>query len=171
MGKIVGMFLILGGIASFLYHWVMEQKNRTRRLEEVLIFLQKSIVTMEEEKIRIIDYLESYRSRDNEFEESLKKVADQLRKNIYPNGQMVWELVFEEKAMTWNCNEELFGILLAIGNGLFGKTRNENLCFLRKSLKELEVQMEKGKEKDAQERKVWIPVGMLGGIMFMIILI
>lgn len=171
MGKIIGMFCVLGGIASFLYSWVLEQKMRHGRLEELIIFLQKSIFAMEEEKVRIIDYFEEYKSRDEILEETLKEIANRLRKNVYPNGQLVWEEVFWEKREAWNYEEETFGMILGVGNGFFGKKRSENLCFLKKSLKQLELQMDKSKEKAAQERKVWIPVGMLGGIMLMIILI
>ena len=171
MEKMMAMFCILGGIAFLLYNWVLEQKQRHSRLEELIIFLQKSIFAMEEEKVRIIDYFEGYQSRDIILKESLQEIAGRLRQNVYPSGQMIWEEVFWEKKNEWNCDEETFGIILAVGNGFFGKKRSENVCFLRRSLKQLETQRDKSREKDAQERKVWIPVGMLGGIMLMIILI
>lgn len=171
MGKLIGMFLVLSGIAGFLYSWILAQKTRHRRLEELIVFLQKSVFAMEEEKVRIIAYFENYRSRDVLLEELLQEIAQRLRQNQYPGGQLVWEEVFREKKEAWNCDEETFGMILAAGNGFFGKKRSENVCFLRRSLKQLEMQREKSKEKDTQERKVWIPVGMLGGIMLMIILI
>ena len=171
MGKVIGMICVLGGIASFLYSWVLEQKKRHGRLEELIMFLKKSIFAMEEEKVRIIEYFEGYKSRDAVLEDTLKEIAKRLRRNVYPDGQVVWEEVFWEKKADWNYEEETFGMILAAGNGFFGRKRSENLCFLRKSIKQLEMQRDKSKEKDAQERKVWIPVGMLGGIMLMIILI
>ncbi len=171
MWKAIGMMCLFGGIVSFLYDWVLRQKMRHNRLEEFIIFLQKSSFAMEEEKVRIIDYFESYRSRDCVLEETLKEIANRLKKNIYPNGQMVWEEVFGEKKEKWNYDEEILSLILAAGNGFFGKRRSENLCFLRKSIQQLEMQRDKQREKDAQERKVWIPVGMLSGIMLMIILI
>lgn len=171
MGKEIGMIGLFGGILFFLYNWVMEQKMVHRRLDELIIFLQKSVFAMEEEKVHIIDYFAGYRSRDTVLEETLQEIACRLKQNIYPNGQMVWEEVFMEKRNKWNCDEEIFSVILAVGNGFFGKKRNENLCFLKKSLQQLETLRDRQKEKDTQERKVWIPVGMLGGIMLMIILI
>lgn len=171
MGKGVGLAGLFLGIIIFLYDWVMGQKIRRSRLEELIVFLQKSIFSMEEEKIRMIDHFEGYQSRDEVLVETLGEIASRLKKHIYPNGQMVWEEVFREKKEQWNYEEETFYIILAMGNGFFGNKRSENLCFLKKSLKQLEMQRDRQKDKDAQERKVWIPVGMLGGIMLMIVLI
>lgn len=171
MGKLIGIFMVMSGIAGCIYSWLSNQKTRHRRLEALLIFLQKSVYAMEEEKVRIIDYFENYRSQDVLLEETLQEIAQRLRQNCYPNGQQVWETIFIEKKEAWNYDEETFGMILAAGNGFFGKKRSENVCFLQRSLKQLELQGEKNKEKDTQERKVWIPVGMLGGIMLMIILI
>lgn len=171
MEKIVGMFLVMSGIAGCIYSWISSQKTKHRRMEELIIFLQKSVFAMEEEKVRIIDYFGSYRSKDSVLEETLQEIAHRLRQNCYPDGQLVWEDVIWEKKEEWNYDEETFGMILAVGNGFFGKKRTENVCFLRKSLKQLELQRDKNKERDTQERKVWIPVGMLGGIMLMIILV
>ena len=171
MGKMMGMFCFLGGIAYLLYNWVLEQKNQSRRLGEIQIFLQKSICAMGEEKIRMIDYLKSYSSREKLLEETLQEIARRLEQKVYPSGEQVWEDVFREKQLKWNLDEDTFEIILELGRGLFGKKRSENLMFLKKGLRNLEQQQEKKKEKDVKARKVWIPVSMLGGIMLMIILV
>ena len=171
MGKMIGCLCLLGGIASLLYSWVIEQKMQHKRLEEFILFIQKSIFAMEEEKVRMIPYLQGYKSKDEGLNETLQEIASRLQMNIYPNGQMVWEEVFWEKKRVWDYDGEIFDVILTVGNGFFGKKRSENVCLLRKSIKQLEMQRDKRKEKDTQERKVWIPVGMLSGIMLMIILI
>ena len=108
MGKIIGSLWLLGGIASLLYSWVSEQKRWNRRLEEFLVFLQKSIFAMEEEKVRVIEHLRGYRSRDEVLEDTLQEIADRLQMNIYPSGQMVWEEVFLEKKSAWDYDREIF---------------------------------------------------------------
>lgn len=171
MGKMIGLLGILGGIAYVLYNWVLEQKKQHRRMAELVVFLQKTVFAMEEEKIRIIEYFGSYVSREKVLEDTLHEIAQRLEQKIYPNGEIVWENVFWEKREEWNLDEEIFEIVLGLGTGIFGKKRSENLCFLQRGLRELEKQQCRKKEKDAKERKVWIPVGMLGGIMLMIILV
>ena len=171
MGKMIGMFGTLGGIAYILYLWVLEQKMQYHRMEEFIVFLQKTLFAMEEEKIRIAEYFRSYSCREKILEDTLKEIARRLDQRIYPNGELVWEQVFLEKKKEWNLNEETFEIILGLGRGFFGKKRGENVSFLQRGLRSLEEEQRKKKEKDAKERKVWIPVGMLGGIMLMIILV
>lgn len=163
--------MLLSAIAIWLYGWVEGQKLRQRRVEELLIFLQRTAFAMETEKIHIIEYLEGYHTRDALFEGLLRETAGRLRQNIYPCGEMVWEEVFREKRREWNCSGETFELILRVGVGLFGKSRSENTSFLRRSIRQLEEESHRCKERDIQERKVWIPVGMLGGMMLVIILI
>lgn len=171
MGKIIGIVLMLGGIAGILYQWIMLQKARQLRLEEFILFLQKSIFAMETERVKVIDYFAKYVSCDSEITESLREIAKRLGQNTYPKGQEAWEEVLKEEEQNWAFDKESFDVVLHAGNGFFGRSREENICFLQKSLREMEKLQAKIKEKDAQERKVWVPVGMLGGVMIMILLI
>ena len=167
MGKIVGIVLVLGGIAGGLYQWIELQKERQKRVEEFCLFLHKSIFMMESEKIKVIDYFAKSVTRDSRITDALQEISKRLSENIYPNPQSVWEEVLKEK--DWNLDEEMFSIILKSGNGFFGRNREENSSFLKKQLEELEKQKIKGKEKDAKERKLWIPVGMLSGVMLVIL--
>jgi len=167
MGKIVGIVLLLGGIAGGLYQWMELQKERQERIDAFCIFLHKSIFMMESEKIKVIDYFAKYDSQDSGIVELLHEISKRLRENIYPNGQFVWENVLKE--MDWNLDKETYLIIVKAGNGFFGRNREENISFLKQQLKELEKQQLKNKENDAKERKVWVPVGMLGGIMLVIL--
>lgn len=171
MEKIIGMFGILAGIAYLLYLWILEQKRKHRRMEELIVFLQKSIFAMEEERIYVIEYFKNYVSREKILEESLHEIAEDLEKKVYPDGRMVWENVFFRKKQEWGLDADTFEIVTGMGKGFFGRSRGENVCFMQRDLLKLEEQLGKRRETDAKERKVWIPVGMLGGIMLMIILV
>lgn len=169
MGKIVGIVLVLGGIAGCLYQWIQLQRESQKRVEEFGLFLHKSIFAMESEKIRIIDYFRKYHSEDTLITDALVEIANRLEKNIYPNGLSVWEEVLKEEKQNWNLDKEIFELILKSGTGFFGRSREENICFLKKQLEELEIHQMRRKEKDAKERKVWVPVSMLSGIMLTIL--
>lgn len=169
MGKIIGIVFVLGGIAGVLFQWVQSQKEKQHRIEEFCVFLHKSIFMMESEKIKVIDYFAKSVTGDSRITETLHEIAKRLRMNIYPNPQLVWEDVLKEQS--WNLDEEIFSIILKSGNGFFGRNREENISFLKKQLEELEKQKRKNKEKDVKERKLWFPVGMLGGVMLVILLL
>ena len=169
MGKIGGIVLVLGGIAGSLYQWIEMQRERQMRVEEFCLFLHKTIFQMETEKVKIIEHFAKYDTADAIMKESFQEISKRLRDNIYPNGVLVWEEVLKRK--NWHLDKEMYFIILKSGTGFFGKSREENICFLKKQLEKLENQQIKTKEKDANERKVWIPVGMLSGIMLVILLL
>lgn len=169
MGKIVGIVFVLGGIAGSLFQWIEVQKEKQKHVEEFCLFLHKSIFMMESEKLRIIDYFAKSVLRDSQITNALQEVSKRLSQNIYPNPQMVWEEVLKEQK--WNLDDEIFSIILKSGEGFFGRNREENICFLKQQLEKLERQRIKCKEEDARERKVWIPVGMLSGVMLVILLL
>lgn len=169
MGQIVGIILVLGGIAGGLYQWMEVQKQRQKRVEEFMLFLHKAMFAMESEKIKVIEFFSKYKSEDLQITKTLQEIAYRLSQNIYPKGQFVWEEVLKEEKMNWNLDEETFGLVLSTGTGFFGRTREENISFLQKRLRELEKEQIRIKEKDAKDRKVWVPVGMLSGIMLTIL--
>lgn len=169
MGKVIGIFLVLGGIAGGLYQWTEVQRERQKRIEEFALFLHKSIYAMETEKIKVVDYFSKYISQDSRITEFLHEIAARLSQNIYPKGQEVWEDVLKEKEQEWNLDKETFGLILKSGNGFFGQSRAENISLLQKQLQELEKEQFRIKEKDAREKKLWVPVSMLSGIMLVIL--
>lgn len=170
MGKVIGTLLLFGAIGGGLYNWLCSQREKQSRMEAFGIFLQKSIFVMEKEKVHIIPYLKGYFCKEEILKETLEEIAERLSRNQFPDAVEVWETVFWEKRKRLGVSENVLNIMKASGQGFFGRSREENICFLQKCLKELEAESGRIKEKDAQERKVWVPVGMLGGIMLLIIL-
>ena len=177
MWKLLGIFLTLGGVGGILYSWVMEQKDRQMRVDVFLLFLQKSLSVMKSEKIIVATYFQRVIEQDMFFQNpkneilhrTLEEIIRRLSLHTYPSGQMVWEEVLREKEQDWNLDKETFETLVQAGNGFFGRSREENIRFLNKSIEDLEQHQVRLKEKSVQERKVWIPVGMLGSIMLVIL--
>ena len=62
-----------------------------------------------------------------------------------------------------------FQIVINVGRGFFGRSREENIAYLKKYLDELERQRLIIHEREVQKRKIWVPVGMLGTMMVMIL--
>lgn len=171
MGKLIGTLLIIWGIAGYLYSWQFKQKARRERVESFIVFLQKSVFIMEAENIKVGHLFCRCQGKSEVLNKTLSEVARRLELNIYPKGESVWEEVFREEEQNWDLDQETFGLIINAGNGFFGKNRSENVCFLQKSIRDIELQEKKNKEKDAKERKVWIPVGMLSGMMIVILFI
>lgn len=171
LGKLLGIVLVMGGIAGYLYQWQNEQKRQRERVEAFLLFLRKSVFVMETENIKITQLFENYQTKEKILIETLSEIATRLRLNIYPKGESAWEEVFREKEQNWALDQETFGFIINAGSGFFGRNRTENICFLQKSIRELEEKERDNREQDAKKRKVWVPVGMLGGLMLVILFI
>lgn len=171
MGKYIALCLLLAGVGSLLYQWVQQQKSRQHRIECFVLFLEKSFYAMERENMRLLPFFQEYDSGDEVVDAFLQELGRRLGEKQYPRGELVWQEVLMEHKENWNCDEDTFLLLRNASYGFFGGSRKENLCFLQKSIRELELQLAKNKEKDMQKRKVWLPVGMLGSVMLMILLI
>ena len=168
----IGALFVLGGVTGILYNWVEIQKKRQMRLEEFIKFIHKSIYAMESEKVKIVDFFLQYSMEyDKLLECTLHEIGMRLQTNTYLAGQIAWIEVFEEKKKDWMLKEEMFDCILRTGNGFFGRSIQENTSILEKCLQELEEIKKESKVKEIQERKVWIPVGMLGGMMIIILFI
>ena len=165
MWKVLGCALFGGGVVRVIQIWILEQEKKQKMLDELIIFLRKSLAIMQKEKIHIIKYFQS------QNQEVYLEIARRLSTNTYANGLTVWEEVFMEKEQNLSFHKETFQLVLQAGNGFFGRSREENVQFLEKSIIELEECQRRMKEKDLQERKVWVPVGLLGALMIVIILV
>lgn len=171
MGKLLGIAFIIGGMAGYLYSWQGKQRVCRDRVTDFITFLQKCVFIMGTENKKISHLLREYRGMTCELNVTLSEIARRLELNIYPQGQSIWEEVFREKEQNWDVDKETFELMIHAGNGFFGRNRGENICFLQKSIRELEEQEKKNRERDTKERKVWIPVGMLSGMMLVILLV
>lgn len=179
MWKCLGIVCMLGGMAGLLYNWGLKQREQQLWIESFVLFLKKTSYMMRTEKVKIVDYFLRYTSQEpSNWEQGfpllaglLGKVTKRLSCNSYPNGQMVWEEVCKEEEQNLHLDAEAFRIVVQAGRGFFGRSREENISFLEKSIEELEQQQTRIKEQNKQERKVWIPVGMLGTLMLIIIFI
>lgn len=126
---------------------------------------------MEETRRPWILFFEDYEGEDACVMEFVRELAVRLRENRYPKGELAWQEVLKEQREKWDFSKETFDILLKSGSAFFGQSQQENLELFRLYTTLLMECKEKEKCEFAEKRKIWIPVGALGGIMVVIILI
>ena len=169
MGKIVGAVFVLGGIAGGLFQWTLDQKAKEQRVEAFIRFFRKAIFSMETEKMKLVDLFAQYISKDWYLNEAFYEIAKRLASNMYPKGELVWESVLEEYRGKLALDREVYEVIIQAGTGFFGRNLEENKSFLEKSIQELERRQIEMNIKNTKERKVWIPVFMLSGVMVILI--
>uniref|UniRef100_UPI004056694C hypothetical protein n=1 Tax=Agathobacter sp. TaxID=2021311 RepID=UPI004056694C len=171
MWKVVGILLFGAGIMGEIQEWIKRNKERQKRLDEMLVFLKKARYAMEQEKVRWIPFFKEYQSADKTVTETLHEVGACLEQHIYPYGEEAWKAVFLEKKRQWDCSETCFEVLTQMGCVFFGRSRQENEAFMDSCIRRLEECKAEEKKKFAEEKKVWIPVSVLGSMMFVIMLL
>ena len=169
--KIMGILCIAIGIAGYSFDWISRHITRRKRMEEILIFLRKAAYAMEETHTPWIRFFEEYQSGDLCVTESIHEVARRLKENCYPRGELAWRDVVTEKEKTYDLSKEAFELLFHSGDAFFGKSQKENLELLNLYKKEFYECKERERMEFAEKKRVWIPVGALGGVMIIIVLI
>lgn len=169
--KIIGIVCMIIGIAGYSYDWISRHITRSKRLEEILTFLRKAGHAMEETHTPWIRFFEEYQSRDACVTESIHEVSHRLKENRYPRGELVWQDVMTERKETLDFSKEAFELLFHSGDAFFGKSQKENLELLNLYKKQLFECKEQERIEFAEKKRLWIPVGALGGVMIIIILI
>lgn len=169
MLKFLGVVFLGIGIASGLREWVLNEKQKMIRKEEMYFFLQKIIYLMKEGQCFLSIFFKEYQSRDQQFQTCIFKVGKNLEKNVYPKGELAWQEAFNDNKKNLALSQEIFEIIMNSGEGIFGKCKEENIKFLEYKMEELKACNQKEKEKFLEQKKVWLPVATLGGVMLMII--
>ena len=168
MWKVLGAVCVLAGVAGILYNWTLEQKKKEQRLDAFLFFVRKAIFAIDTEKARIIPLFSSY-DGEPQLTQILHKVAQELSLNVNPKGEKVWENIFLEEEKHLGFEPEVLQMIVQMGKGFFGRSREENITFLKKYVEEIEEQKKTISIRDKQARKIWVPLGMLGALMIIIL--
>ena len=169
--KIIGILILGTGILGLIHDWLYRHQIRRKRMEELMSFFRKAIYAMEETKTPWILFFDAYEGNDICVTESVHEVSKKLKENRYPKGELAWQDAMEEREKEWDFSKEAFELLLASGNAFFGKSQKENLELMRMYMKLFEECEKRETQSFGEKKKVWIPVGALGGIMLVIILI
>lgn len=184
MLKLLGILILLSGVLGELYSWNERKKRRIKQLECYEAFLKHAIYALETEKIHMQELLyQAIASRkalvgsENTVEYErilalvLEDVLQHMRGHTYPSGVILWKEVWNSHREEWNVDASNWTLILDTGNAFYGNHLKENLEYLRTLQELLKEGIQEEKNKWKEKQKVFTPVGILGGIMIVIILL
>lgn len=171
MLKLIGVALVMASACGMLFSWEAGERARIGRMKELQRFLGRTYYAMQTEHVRIIAYAQQYRSRDEALENTLRRLAKLLMENTYATGELAWNAACGAERKNWGFGEEAWELLLSCGTALFGRNLEENLYALSGMNKRIEKWIEEESCAFAEKRKVLAPVGLLGGVMLIVILL
>jgi hypothetical protein len=121
--------------------------------------------------IRLYQFLEQYEPLQPEFEKALEEVSRLLRQNLYPSGREVWRHVMGERRKKLSLSGEAHEILLKAGDAFFCGSSGESLHTMEICRERMEECLARERGELAGKRRVYIPMGMLGGVVLIILLV
>lgn len=171
MGKLVGSVCILTGCLVLLICWMESTKQSQCVMQEMVRFFRSWEYVLQTKQTRVIEFLEMYPFRQAE----LQSVADDVRKELclhtYPTGQIVWQKILKKHTNAIRVPQEAYQILLRAGESLFGTNSTENLHCIQLCIQQMQQCIEEERKSFREKRKVYMPVGMLTGVMIVILLL
>ena len=91
MARIFGTVLILAGCAGFLYKWAEGEKARQRMAGEWIRLFVRWGYVLEQEHVRLYDFLSFYETADASMQAFLDEVCVCMRNHQNPSGQKIWQ--------------------------------------------------------------------------------
>lgn len=171
MLKVIGILIILAGAGKGLYGWRLGRLQRQKHLEEFAFYLQRAEFALEKEQIPLVEFFNGYSGHDALLCQCLKELASALQENTYMEGQMAWQAVFQQHEAEWNLTAEEWECVLQSGRAFFGRNRQELRRLLGAYRQRMEQYYAKEKLEFADRQKVLVPVGMLGSVMLILLLL
>jgi stage III sporulation protein AB len=171
MLKILGAAAVMAGAAGMVGFWIRQQKNRIRRMKAFSVFLSRTYYAMGTEHVQMIAYLREYDAKDALLGDMFGELAEILADHTCPFGEQAWEQVCESRKKNWDVDEQTWEIITACGKALFGKNLAENLKHLKAQEQRMDGQIAEEERGFAEKRKILTPVGLLGGVMLIVILL
>lgn len=171
MDKLTGTVLILTGCAGLLGCWYDRQKKRQRTVMAFVHLLSGWEYSLSCEKLRLSDFFARYKSPEPEVEKFLDSLLALVRARQCPTGGELWQMALSDARRSLDLDEALFEMLLAAGNAFFGADQRENIACARASAVRLKEWLLRERTQFAQKQKVYLPVGMLGGVLLVIFLL
>ena len=171
MGKLAGSICILAGCLVLLLRWTESVRQRERLMREIIRFLRSWEYALETRLMRVLDFFASYPYAEGKLRTLTGTVREELLLHTYPAGQIVWQKALEESRAQMRLSEEAYRILLCAGDSFFGTNRMEAAQCVRACIRQMENTIEEERKSYREKRKVYMPVGMLTGVMIVILLL
>jgi hypothetical protein len=176
----LGSLLILAGCAGGIFCWLEGERKRQVMMEECIRLFVRWDYGLRSEHIRLYQFFEQYEQfgqqeqcepAQRELAEALAEVARLLRQNCYPSGQQVWQMVLRNRRKKLLLRGEAYEILCRAGDAFFCGSSRESLHTIRICRERMEQCLAAERGVLARKRQVYIPAGMLGGVVLIILLL
>ena len=150
MIKITGVLAVMIGVVGLLDSWKK---------------------TMAQQKMKTPVFFDGVKGENEYFTKICRKISQDLIEHKYPQGAECWDMAWKKELNKYGFDSDTKRIINESGKYFFEISPDEMEERLLEYNRALEKKIENETLKYQEKRKVVYPVGMLGGIMLVIILL
>ncbi len=171
MGKLAGSICILAGCLVLLLRWTERVKQSEDTMREMLRFLQSWEYTLKRKRMRVMDFFDTYPYAAEGLQSIVDEVKALLLIHTDPMGRTAWKKTLKKYERQLGVPREAYEIFVRAGDSFFGTNREEAIQCVSACIRQLEEVMEEERKSYLEKQKVYMPVGMLSGVMLVILLL
>ncbi len=171
MLKLFGSFFIILGCGGVAYSKLINCKKRIELLDSIEKLLYKGIYTLLGQQQNVIVFFKTVNCGDDALNNELAKLGRALEQHLYPNGSVAWRECTGKFFKLYGFREEDFVTISNCGEAFFEKNQEEILNGLKRNLNLMKLIREYEIKQQNDMRKVWIPISVLGGIVFALLFV
>lgn len=171
MARIFGTVLILAGCAGFLYKWAEGEKARQRMAGEWIRLFVRWEYALEQEHVRLYDFLSFYETADASMQAFLDEVCVCMRNHQNPSGQKIWQDCLQKHKRELQVGQEGWETLRLPREHFMAKAV-QRICNANEICrKRMEKFLAESRLEFLKKQRVYLPVGMLTGVVMIILLV
>lgn len=170
MLNIIGCTGIILGTIGMLWVWEEQQLSKRRFFQEMYHMFRRGKYELVGLQRRCIDFFMEYQSPRKEIMEACLQIAGKLSRHEVATGEQAWNSVWEDTIKQLYLTKEEREILLVSGAAFFGKNLKETEELFLVYQGQYEQLAKQCRKMHLERRKVVLPVGALGGMMLIILL-
>jgi stage III sporulation protein AB len=165
------MLLILAGCLGTLLAWRQSERRKQAMMEECIRLFSRWCYGVKKEKIRLYDFWETYETNQPPMGELLQTVCEQLQQNCYASGQQVWRKTLSEQRKQLLLTGEAYTVFCDAGDGFFAYSSKESLRCMEACQERMEQTLLQEREEFFKKQRIYMPAGMMGGMILIILLV
>lgn len=171
MGRSIGIVLILIGCAGSLLQWMEGEKQRQSLMAEWVRLFARWEYVLKQQPVPLYEFLHFYETDLQPVHTFLEDVCTDMRMHACPSGKQIWQENLRRHKKTLRADGEMWEILLTAARAFYGESSMENIRCSVLCQKRTEQHLADTRAEFARKKRVYMPVGMLTGVVLVILLV
>lgn len=171
MLKVIGIILVVAGVIGILFCWYKNTSQSLINLKAIIEMLYSAEYVCVDENVKNSDFFIGIKCTSPVIEKMCNDVGQNMLSHAWPTGMEIWRNTVISFSGGLFLGKEEMSILLETGTSFFSKSQKEKKERIRMYRGQFERAYDKQIDNFKEKKKIYIPLGLMGGILVIIILL